>query len=231
MDVRTMEPGNFEVPTLFQLFESHSHPRAHREYVQSELIRLARAGELVLTHLLIQRPPVCHLAVDVLIGQGISDGSDGHLKEHFHTDWEIPSELEGLTVVVASITGGPIEYLDGYEELKGTVKAAGLASHRIGRRRERVRRVKGPVAELPIRSAIIALQQGGVMVKYGVSGDMRVRHWKVAEVHPALPWFDEFREQYQELRPSESVEERGLASADADGTEQPAGRPRRGARG
>ena len=177
-----------EIPRMFEGLEAIPTPDGRREYIEDELVKMARSKSLCLTHILNQRDPIHHLAADVMVGHGVSDGSGGHRKNQYHTDWPIHEDLEEYRVVICSTDGKDIEYLDGMERIKGIVRSVGRKRHNLLQRRERIRKLKKSKAVLPLRAAIICLQQYGAFVKYAPSESIRRRFWKLVEIHDALPW-------------------------------------------
>jgi len=177
-----------EVPRLFESLESIPTPDGRREYIERELVKMARDGSLCLTHILNQRDPIHHLAADIMVGHGVSDGSGGHRKKQYHTDWPIASELEEFRVTICSTDDRDIEYLDGMRQISGTVRTVGRARHDLKRQKERVRNLGSTQANLPLKAAIMALQQFGAYVKYGPTESIRRKFWRVMEIHDSLPW-------------------------------------------
>ena len=186
MDV--FDQQELEVPRLFEGLENIPTPDGRREYVETELVKMARAKTLCLTHILNQRDPIHHLASDVMVGHGVSDGSGGHRKNYYTTDWEIPEELEEYRVEICSVDGRDIEYIDGMERVNGIIRSVGRKRHNVVQKRERIRKLNKAKAVLPLRAAIILLQQYGAFVKYGPTDSIRRRFWKVMELHELLPW-------------------------------------------
>lgn len=186
MDINNI--SEIDVPRLFNNLENIATPHERRQYLEDEILKLLDRGELCLTHILNQRDPIHHMAVDVMVGSGISDGDDGHKKGKFHTDFEVNEAFEEARVTIASVTGETMEYIDGFEDIKGAVRSVGRKRHNIRQRRERVKKIKRKEAKVPLRTGIILLQQSGAFVKYAPTKGMQSKYWKVAEVHPLLPW-------------------------------------------
>ena len=177
------------VPPMFERMADMRSPRDRRGYVEQQLVALAESGNLVLTHILNQRPSARFMAIDVMCGTGISDGSDGQTKGKMHAGYRVPFPLKNARVKIRALNGKNVTYVDGTEPIRGVVRNVGARAEKVPAERNHVEDTGEKVADLPLREAIIALQQAGAYVAPAPNSRMRQKVWKVAEDHASLEFW------------------------------------------
>lgn len=186
-----------------------------RSIVEQHLVELITSGDLYLTELMNQEMRVVRCVGDVILGFGLSDGQDGHVKAS-QTHEAPPLEVAEATVLIESIDRGcklhrpepdpegkckrcerdaelgiapgkqPLRYTDGMERI--TDRRAGQA--RLNKSpqpqmRERIIDLKVTEKRVSLRQAWLILKEAGAYVKRAAHQDGKELDWLYREVPPA----------------------------------------------
>ena len=171
---------------LFPDYENEKTLSTRRRYIRDEMLRMISEGDFYLTEVMNQRPAVKQACNEVIFGHGVDDGSMGGERGSHVTTFPIDPKIRNHQVLIESIRGENVKYLDGVREIEGII-VGHQTKHEVRQTEDNWVDMETTKAKLNLREAWLCLKFHGENVTRSNSQWDKDNLWKYREVKQDRP--------------------------------------------